>query len=66
MAEGDLQSLVTDGVIGGVGSVVIFLPQIVLLFLFIGLLDWIHSVWFACCVLLRLIQIGSPEVSVSI
>ncbi|MDA0814739.1 MAG: ferrous iron transporter B [Verrucomicrobia bacterium] len=39
MAEGDLRSLVTDGIIGGVGSVIIFLPQIVLLFLFIGLLE---------------------------
>ena len=37
--EGDFQSLIVDGVIGGVGSVVIFLPQIVLLFLFIGLLE---------------------------
>lgn len=39
MADGDLRSLIADGVIGGVGSVVIFLPQIVLLFLFIGLLE---------------------------
>ncbi len=39
MSEGDLQSLLVDGVIGGVGGVVMFLPQIVLLFLFIGLLE---------------------------
>jgi ferrous iron transport protein B len=37
--EGDLQSLVVDGIIGGVGGVVMFLPQIILLFLFIGLLE---------------------------
>lgn len=37
--EGDLQSLVVDGIIGGVGGVIIFLPQIILLFLFIGLLE---------------------------
>ena len=37
--EGDFQSLIVDGVIGGVGSVIIFLPQIMLLFLFIGLLE---------------------------
>lgn len=37
--EGDLRSLLVDGVIGGVGGVVIFLPQIVLLFFFIGLLE---------------------------
>ncbi len=39
MAEGDLRSLIIDGIIGGVGSVVIFLPQILLLFFFIGLLE---------------------------
>lgn len=36
---GDLQSLLVDGVLGGVGGVVVFLPQIVLLFFFIGLLE---------------------------
>ncbi len=39
MADGDLRSLLVDGVIGGVGGVVVFLPQIVLLFFFIGLLE---------------------------
>lgn len=39
MPEGDLRSLVVDGIIGGVGGVLAFLPQIVLLFLFIGLLE---------------------------
>lgn len=39
MADGDLRSLIIDGVLGGVGGVVMFLPQIVLLFLFIGLLE---------------------------
>jgi len=39
MPEGDLRSLLTDGVIAGVGGVIIFLPQIILLFLFIGLLE---------------------------
>ncbi|MEW6303312.1 MAG: ferrous iron transport protein B [Verrucomicrobiota bacterium] len=37
--EGDLNSLLVDGVIAGVGAVVVFLPQICLLFLFIGLLE---------------------------
>lgn len=37
--QGDLQSLVVDGVIGGVGSVLVFLPQIAILFLFIGILE---------------------------
>jgi ferrous iron transport protein B len=39
LPPGDLQSLVVDGVIGGVGSVLVFLPQIVILFLFIGILE---------------------------
>ncbi len=34
-----LQSLVVDGVIAGVGGVVIFLPQILLLFFFIAILE---------------------------
>jgi ferrous iron transport protein B len=36
---GDLHSLLVDGVIAGVGAVVVFLPQILMLFLFIGLLE---------------------------
>jgi len=36
---GDLESLLVGGIIEGVGSVVVFLPQILLLFLFIGLLE---------------------------
>jgi ferrous iron transport protein B len=36
---GALQSLVVDGMIGGVGAVVIFLPQILILFFFIALLE---------------------------
>ncbi len=36
---GDLNSLLVNGVIKGVGAVVIFLPQILLLFFFIGLLE---------------------------
>jgi ferrous iron transport protein B len=39
MAEGDLRSLVVDGIIAGIGGTLVFLPQIVLLFLFIGLLE---------------------------
>jgi ferrous iron transport protein B len=34
-----LNSLLVDGVIAGVGAVVVFLPQILLLFLFIGFLE---------------------------
>jgi ferrous iron transport protein B len=39
MAGGDLRDLLTRGIIGGAGAVVIFLPQILLLFFFIGLLE---------------------------
>ncbi len=39
MPDGDLRDLITDGAIGGVGSVVTFLPQILILFFFIGLLE---------------------------
>ncbi len=39
MPEGDLRSLLTDGVIGGVGTIVTFLPQILILYFFIGLLE---------------------------
>jgi ferrous iron transport protein B len=36
---GDLRSLLVDGALGGVGSVLVFLPQIAILFLFIGILE---------------------------
>lgn len=39
MPEGPLTSLLVDGVIAGVGNVVVFVPQIALLFVFIGLLE---------------------------
>lgn len=39
LPEGALRSLAVDGVIGGVGAVVIFLPQILILFLFIAVLE---------------------------
>jgi ferrous iron transport protein B len=39
MPEGDLRDLITDGAIGGVGGVLVFLPQILILFFFIGLLE---------------------------
>ncbi|HSC65264.1 MAG TPA: ferrous iron transporter B [Caldimonas sp.] len=39
MAEGPLRSLLVDGVIAGAGSVLVFLPQILILFLFILVLE---------------------------
>ena len=39
LPEGILADLVADGIIAGVGGVMVFLPQILLLFLFISLLE---------------------------
>ena len=39
MGEGDLRDLLVKGVIKGVGGVVIFLPQIMILFFFIGMME---------------------------
>ncbi|MDQ3801493.1 MAG: ferrous iron transport protein B [Acidobacteriota bacterium] len=39
MPEGLLTDLVVDGIIAGVGGVLVFLPQILLLFLFISILE---------------------------
>ena len=39
LAPGTLRSLIDDGIIAGVGSVLIFLPQILILFFFIGVLE---------------------------
>ena len=39
MSPGPLQSLLVNGVIKGVGAVIVFVPQICLLFFFIGLLE---------------------------
>ncbi len=39
LPEGPIRSLLVDGVIAGVGAVVIFLPQILILFFFLGLLE---------------------------
>lgn len=39
LPEGVLKSLILDGVIAGVGSVLVFLPQILILFAFIAILE---------------------------
>ena len=39
MPHGDLQSLVSDGVVGGVGGILVFLPQICILFFALSLLE---------------------------
>jgi ferrous iron transport protein B len=39
MSEGPLRSLLVEGIMGGVGSVLVFLPQILILFFFILMLE---------------------------
>ncbi len=39
MAEGSLRDLLVDGIIGGVGGVLVFLPNILILFFFISLME---------------------------
>ncbi|MCB0289803.1 MAG: ferrous iron transport protein B [Calditrichaeota bacterium] len=39
LPQGIIQSLIVDGIIAGVGNVIVFLPQIVLLIFFISLLE---------------------------
>lgn len=39
MPESDLRGLLTDGIIAGVGGVVVFLPQILILYFFLGILE---------------------------
>ncbi|MBQ5550944.1 MAG: ferrous iron transport protein B [Bacteroidales bacterium] len=39
MPKGMLKDLIVDGIIGGVGGVIVFLPNIVLLFMFISLME---------------------------
>ncbi|MCM0605734.1 MAG: ferrous iron transport protein B [Xanthomonadaceae bacterium] len=39
ISDGAIRSLVTDGIFAGVGSVVVFLPQIIILYFFILLLE---------------------------
>ena len=57
----DFRSLLVDGVIGGVGGVVIFLPQICILFFFISLLEDSGYMARAAFVMERLMQfVGLP------
>ena len=39
MAEGSLKQLLSEGIIGGVGGVIVFLPNIMILFFFISLME---------------------------
>ena len=39
MAEGPLKDMIIDGIIGGVGGVIVFLPNILILYFFISLLE---------------------------
>ena len=39
LPEGPLRSMLVDGVVGGVGAVIVFLPQILILYLFISIME---------------------------
>jgi len=57
----DFRSLLVDGVIGGIGGVVIFLPQICILFFFIALLEGSGYMARAAFVMERLMRcVGLP------
>lgn len=59
--EGDLQSLVVNGIIGGVGGILVFLPQICILFFFLALLEDTGYLARAAFVMDRLMRrIGLP------
>ncbi len=61
LPAGDLNSLVTDGVIGGVGGMLVFLPQICLLFFLLALLEDSGYMARAAFVMDRLMQrVGLP------
>ncbi|MCS6771812.1 MAG: ferrous iron transport protein B [Kiritimatiellae bacterium] len=58
---GDLQSLLVNGVIGGVGGILVFLPQICILFFFLALLEDTGYLARAAFVMDRLMRrIGLP------
>ena len=59
--EGDVQSLLVDGIIGGVGGMLIFLPQICILFFFLALLEDTGYMARAALVMDRLMhRVGLP------
>lgn len=61
LPAGDLRSLVVDGVIGGVGGMLVFLPQICLLFFLLALLEDSGYLARAALVMDRLMQrVGLP------
>lgn len=61
LPDGDLRSLVVDGVIGGVGGILVFLPQICILFFFLALLEDTGYLARAAFVMDRLMRrIGLP------
>ncbi|TWT74473.1 Ferrous iron transport protein B [Posidoniimonas polymericola] len=61
LPPGDLNSLITDGVIGGVGGVLVFLPQIAILFFVLALLEGTGYMARAAFVMDRLMsRVGLP------
>ena len=64
LPEGDFQSLVVNGIIGGVGGILVFLPQICILFFFLALLEGSGYQARAAFVMDRLMRrVGLPGLS---
>ncbi len=57
LSAGILRDFITDALIAGVGSVVVFLPQILLLFFFIGLLEDTGYMSRVACLMDRLMRL---------
>jgi len=61
MPDGQLESLVVDGIIGGVGGVLVFLPQICILFFCLSILEDTGYLARAACVVDRALRrVGLP------
>ena len=61
MADGALRSLLVDGILGGVGGVLAFLPQILILFFFIAVLEDCGYMARAAYLMDRLMVARGPE-----
>ena len=62
MSEGSLRDLLVHGIIGGVGGVIVFLPNILLLYFFISLMEDTGYMARAAFIMDKVIRITSYNV----